>query len=142
MKLEDQVVSLELAKQMKDLGFKQESEWYWDYSDIPTESGDPWVLMRDDQLGESHWELTDGIDTFSTYTVAELKEMLPDLYNTCRVQCDYVGEGSRYFKGKWLSYSTEMGQKVFLFKGKHEADARAKMLIYLAENNLINPKEL
>ena len=29
MALEQQVVSLELAKEMKELGFKQDSLWWW-----------------------------------------------------------------------------------------------------------------
>ena len=34
MKLEDQVVSLELAKKLKELGVKQESLFYWGYYQV------------------------------------------------------------------------------------------------------------
>jgi hypothetical protein len=59
--LEKQVVSLDLAKRLKELGVKQESVWYW--------FRDRLILGR----GEGG-----NMQTFtSAFTVAELGEMLP-----------------------------------------------------------------
>ena len=71
MKIENQVVSLELAKQLKELGFKQDScfEWIW-------QDGGQAYKLRPERKG---FNLIDGKqnDCYSAYTVAELGEMLP-----------------------------------------------------------------
>lgn len=110
MKLENQVVSLDLAKRLKELGVKQESYFYWlqnweenDWSGIGK-----WVVApssRDDRI--------------SAFTVAELGEKLqPYLNRDIWVQSDI---------GEVLKESVLM---------KDEANNRAKMLIYLLENKL------
>lgn len=111
MKLEDQVCSLELAKQLKELGVKQESIWYWHkYQD------------RD-------WEATLAESDLSAFTVAELGEMLPEFVGSWREHDNF-----------WHCDNSELGEnrRVWLtFNADTEADARAKMLIYLIENKLI-----
>jgi hypothetical protein len=71
--LEKQVVSLELAKRLKELGVKQESLFFW-------------MSIKDDD-GKDCWAVKYGpLETFygipvdeniSAFTVAELGEMLP-----------------------------------------------------------------
>lgn len=63
MKLEDQVVSLELAKRLKELEVMQESLFFW---------CDNWVHSQD-----SVYHSPTSSETFSAFTVAELGEMLP-----------------------------------------------------------------
>ena len=113
MKLEDQVCSLELAKRLKALGVKQESAFYF-YGDGSVQFGKA--------MG---W-------TCSAFTVAELGEMLPVGYpflTSFRLPKDYgVGD----MNGKW---TMTRGGKVEVLADT-EAEARAKMLIYLIENGL------
>jgi len=120
MKLENQVVSLELAKQLKELGFEQESLFYY----VTYESGiqlETHKFCCDCSCPEKMNE-----PNYPAYTVAELGEMLPDKY-----------------------YSKKLKNKFTMFKGLDfventfsdtEADARARMIIYLKENNLLNKK--
>lgn len=132
MKLEDQVVSLELAKRMKELGFEQESYFRW--ANINAKDGVVWDLYVhpsiDNRPHPDLWKF--GI---SAYTVAELGEMLP-----CNA-----------FSGKIKTTETTDpdSKELICFEcwnngfggGRYyedtEADARAKMLIYLKENNLL-----
>ena len=109
MKLEQQVVSLELAQKLKSLGVKQESAFYW-HGGLQF----PYLVQR-----------KNGSDTISAFTVAELGELLP-----VNVQLPFKKEGLAQEYWYWSSE-----------KGRHrentEADARAKCLVYLLENNLI-----
>ena len=124
MTLEQQVCSLELAKKLKDLGVKQESYFrHVRLSDKPDLTEDWYILDR---------KPTDYIEIVSAFTVAELGEMLPDNFHT-------------YRKGGDKQYWCGMDIKLYYIKDSDwwnheeaptEADARAKMLIYLLENNL------
>ena len=111
MKLEKQVCSLELAKKLKELGVKQESLWFYNSKTMK--------LQRGFSAHTSNKGMTWSI---SAFTVAELGEMLPSGYYSIR-------EGSVW--ECWLRNGT---QKV---EASTEADARAKMLIYLLENKLM-----
>ena len=112
MKLENQVVSLELAKKMKSLGFEQESTWYWCQDQI-----DGWERPFLLQGHGMHKEY------YSAYTVAELGEMLPDWFYSEKNQ------------GSWLGLHAISPCK--LYKADTEANVRTKILIHLKENNLI-----
>ena len=73
MKLENQVVSLELEKKMKELGFKQESIWFW--QEYKSGGGCIYLLPKKEVKG--FIGKTEVCDYYSAYTVAELGEMLP-----------------------------------------------------------------
>ena len=112
MKLEDQVVSLELSKKLKELGVKQDSYFSWAERDTI----DGWLVELSDELDSED-------ECYSAFTVAELGEMLK------KVDLDY-----------WYSYpdfrlklpeSTTSNTR-----SEKEADARAEMIIYLIENKL------
>lgn len=135
MKLEDQVVSLELAKKLKELGFKQISLWWWSINRGASNPQDPayghydeWELIVDKGLNGG-WH-----DAFiSAYSVAELGEMLPsqageDLF--IRFGKDMIGS-------RWdVLYQTTEGDLKLETYDLNEANARAKMLIYLKEHNV------
>jgi len=129
MKLEDQVVSLELAKKLKELGVKQESLFYWNTRHI-------WVSYYK-HIKKAPVDFGDEI--ISAYTVAELGEMLPSDVTVIETdeKCHFLAiETTGYGKlKKWyLSY----GDRQYLeHEADTEADARASMLIYLLENKLI-----
>lgn len=121
MKLEDQVCSLELAKRLKELGVKQESLCHW-YQGV----GGEWYLgdtaeMMNNAVEISHMTAPQ-FNSASAFTVAELGEMLPR------------GFASHKYGNNWYSLSRNKKRDT---EATTEADARAKMLIYLLENKLI-----
>lgn len=124
MKLEQQVVSLELAQKLKELGVKQEGLFYHfvDTHDLAEVSGIAYSFK--DMFAIE-------VDTvprkkYSAFTVAELGEMLKDK------------KLPHYENGKWIwgAFGEATRKDWYIIEGT-EADARAKMLIYLIENKLI-----
>lgn len=74
MNIEEQVVNLELSKELKELGFKQESIFYWyyckpDHEEEYHEEECAWKIFYSD----------DGLmsDKLSAFTASELMELLP-----------------------------------------------------------------
>lgn len=124
MRLEDQVCSLELAKKLKELGVKQESYAYYIYSDGDLILSLDFIIGIDDQC--------------SAFTVAELGQMLPDeLQSTSASGSDKSIHYSKYEEAYYVGIGHENGQIIPVFYDENEADARAKILIYLIENKLI-----
>ncbi len=129
MKLENQVVNLELAQKMKEIGFKQESYFHW-Y--IPVFNGD--MIFKFARPDTSKIE-PDDVKWCSAYTVAELGELLGEHFH--RQEFWNQGKGK-----KWMVEGGEKKSINYEYETKRmfadtEADARAKMLIYLVENKLI-----
>lgn len=120
MKLENQVVSLELAKRLKELGVKQESVCYWrEYEFQGKRFLDVDFEM---QFRKAHKVF----QSIAAFTVAELGELCPEvIWNTVK------NAGNESVKAIIFNG--------VLFKADTEANARAKMLVYLLENNLITP---
>lgn len=136
MELKYQVCSLPLARRLREMGVMNERPFEW---------------RRYESLGLwSEWELSldnDGVvadDTAPAFTVSELGALLPDELwdeedggwdNLCSYPngshwcCAY-----RRYYGDDGTWST-----TFVEKAKTEADARAKMLVYLIENGLVKP---
>jgi hypothetical protein len=137
MKLEDQVVSLELAKKLKELGVKQDGHFFWaEFRNDSASLGDNMnivhtQLLRIDQVAEyQDYDHIEDLDITVALTVAELGEMLPVAINGTGV---FMG-GSR-----WCGYyksNSEWNQGIE-FKAQTEADARAKMLIHLIEKGIV-----
>lgn len=126
MKLEQQVVSLELAKKLKELGVKQESYFHW------RELEDATFLVSDCDCSSP-----DG-DDIAAFTVAELGEMLPSIIIDFELKYRLKIEKTDIWEIIYEEVTNE-NEKGFLLVAddQTEADARAKMLIYLIENNLI-----
>lgn len=127
MKLESQVCNLELSKRLKELGVEQESLFVWTTA---------FMMDREHQR-----VFVEYIDTFldrsikgeqiicSAFTAAELGTLLPDGVMD-----------KRKFDGRWYSYMENpnvLGQASIGEDSESEADARAKMLIYLLEKGLV-----
>lgn len=116
MKLESQVVSLELAKRLKELGVKQDAHYAWHVYGGNTELLINFIA-----------DCCPSDETFSAFTVGELGEMLPDNFRSMKL-------GKGWFCRLYLGPTLSSGDGV---TGETEADARGKMLIYLIENGLI-----
>lgn len=133
MTLEQQVVSLELAKKLKELGVKQQSyfSWYWiGLSDLK------YAVATAEDVKHP---------TAAAFTVAELGEMLP-----LRIDARSKKDGRKrisYFLeyesgGLVARYAHHLDIRQILCEASlnTEADARAKMLIYLIEHDFLIPK--
>jgi hypothetical protein len=122
MTLEQQVVSLELSKRLRELGVKQESLFYW-VKHRQTAWPDPqlWFTGQIHEWNNKQPEAFKIDILYSAFTVAELGDMLPDRFRTDKRNGQY-----------WASCEELLKPVV----ADTEADARAKLLIYLIENNL------
>jgi hypothetical protein len=132
MKLENQVCSSELSQILEKLGVKQKSLFYWVYEHFEKEK---WELVFADDFVS--------INPFvSAFTVAELGEMLP--------QYIYKNEDGYFlemYKHREEGFQIRYKTSESIFENKdcviactcevNEADARAKMLCFLLENNLM-----
>jgi len=131
MKIEDQVVSLELAKKLKEKGFKQDGLWYHVNGRISTLSQDDFVDLSDSTLngygcGCCGWD--ESFEEFcSAPTVAEMLESLSLEYLDFHKQGLYTVD---YFIPNTLEVDYECCDK-------KPADALAKMWLYLKEKGLI-----
>ena len=125
MTIEKQVSNLELSKRLKEFGVKQESLFWWVDTDAGYElcirTNGKFTIIRD---GYS-WEQEISHSDVSAFTGAELVEMLP--------------YGSTFRRGTKGYTSTCLQMTGTILPQQTEADARAKMIIYLLENNLLAP---
>jgi hypothetical protein len=130
MRLEEQVVSLELAKRLKELGVRQESVLYWC-------DQDPWTL----RMWNEHPVNTPMKPRVcvAAFTVAELGEMLPaEIGDASLGLYKATGDEPFYKAGTWeISCSPSQERSIALAYINTEAGARAKLLIHLLEKELI-----
>lgn len=165
MKLEDQVTSLEISKKLKELGVKQESEFYWVVT-LTTEYHLSWYPN-----GELPKALQQRNDCYSAFTVAELGVLLPayipramerrgtdgctrfgdmytkfhkaptDLFHTwfdpLKSSHNHSQEGKL---SELIAIDFKNLEKLQFTGYKKEADSRANALIYLLENKIIEHK--
>jgi len=114
---------------MKELGFPQDSLFYWQYSDSPLPDSERWQIKLKREISGEDWEMYDG-EIFSAYTCSELGDMLKE----------YSENMPHYVRGQecWAKAVDKGENNDFEFvESDTEVDCRAKMLIYLKEHNLI-----
>ena len=127
--MEKHVVNLELSKKLKELGVKQESEFYWIIGE------DNGLIYNKNLNGECS-----GIA--SAFLSSELGELFP---GRLRLEdADYwfrtaKSKDGDYFDVRYHRFSNiNMHEKVLHWEqSETEANARAKMLIHLIETKLI-----
>lgn len=130
MNLEKHVTSLELSQRLKSLGVPQESAFYWTRK---------WNGFAGGYDGESRGrvlvyqdvEPTKDAEPISAFLASELGEMLllKDKHLITR-----LGSGGWYVEIHEL--------EPFVLECVTEADARAKLLIHLIEQKIVDPKTL
>lgn len=164
MELTKQVVSLELAKKLKSLGVKQESLFVWLFrnyklSNPPQENWDVELRQRYYKVGEQYSaftvaELGEMLDVggydkgFSVaFTQFELSGDNVFIEGKGLMQSYKSGRSTRE-KPEYICYFNNWGRKIkkengsdfdydVEFSAETEADARAKMLVFLIENKLV-----
>jgi len=131
MKLEKQACSLELAKKLDKLDIDRDgyAGFYW----CEWASNEPtleFVKGRNDFVFH-----TGGcLERYIAFTSSELGEMIPGNFSGC-----YTKMQKGFMGNRWYCTLETMDKHEFKkqFEAKTEADARAKMLIYLIENDLL-----
>lgn len=127
MKLEDQVANLELSMKLKKLGVPQKSIFY--YMNHATNPSWKNCVRYPDGSDPRYWDFENKL---SAFTVAELGEMLPNPLE--------LGDYKHFFISQKVGAYWEVGSEKlnFSFEDKKEANARAKMLIHLIEQKVID----
>ena len=138
MKIKNQVVGLELARQLKKLGVKQDSLYYW-HSCLYTDSKRHHNYLNNlnkvpDYPNPSAIQSE---EIYSAFTVSELGELLPDAVATYRYET-YDDDRDIWACIKYVEGNHEKYE--YVVHTKTEANVRAKMLIYLLENKIRNLK--
>lgn len=118
MTIEQQVCTVGLGKKLNELGVKQESYFWWFAKNVKEPRRSKTVV---ESCTKRRFSQRQGERKIFRFTVAELGEMLPE-------RCRYWRSGLRGQKEQ-----KQMGTQT----ADTEADARAKMLIYLIENQLV-----
>lgn len=127
MTIENQLVNLELSIKLAELGVKGESyfvwRWFWNHHE-----------EQDIHISTNHLVYSVGDEGYykviPAYSVAELGTLLPEIITYGK---DYNGFYAIIIVGEWK----EGNSGKYVEHAETEADVRAKMLIYLKENNLI-----
>lgn len=122
---QSQCTNLELSKKLKELGYPQESLFYWVYGKLSKTYN---IYSEKNMLGL--YSALGYTEIFAAPTVAELGRYMP---------ISYLGDlvslmPYKTIGGKWR---VDLDDEGMLCSEDTEADARAKMLIYLLENKLI-----
>lgn len=121
MKLENQIIKLGLARQLKMLGVKQDSLWY---------------INANGKIFNKEYPTK--IEIYSAFTVAELGEMLPDNVGNCYLEITTFNDSG--MRIQWQVVYKEIDKLLETLcqsTAKTEADARAKMLIKMIEEKII-----
>lgn len=117
MKLEDQVCSLEYSRKLKELGVEQESIFRW--QDV---IGWSVTGLKKEYIEKNNTNP----ENYSAFTVSELGEMLPEMCGTVRIGNEWEGLCD---KGSLIKGLDSVASNT-------EADARAKIIIYLLEKGI------
>ncbi len=133
MKIEDQVVSLELATRLKELNVKQDSYFYWYYYNRTD-----WKVEPHGQLPSFAFPCDE--NCISAFTASELGKMLPKYIKAETLLPEPNDKIAKFYlcydENGYPSYDFYENEISPGYKKENEANARAKMLIYLIENDL------
>ena len=149
--MENHVIDIELSKKLKELGVKQDSEFYWMKfkKDIPLYDRNG----RDEDVISMLPITKDRIAECSAFMVTELIEMLPlnasmkEISQATEIPISPEQDSSHLLKINFQSNINNDKRTYLVFVGGWKyfesntlIDALAKALIYLIENNIWKPK--
>jgi hypothetical protein len=143
MKFENQVTCLELSKRLQELGVKQKSLFYWASFRNESSPKEQWpnvynvIIYCEEKINYKERSYLKDKKFYSAFTVAELGEILRkfDIENDKHLEIDYYNTYDFY--NIVVKPTKAIDFEAHYEKSSTEANARAKMLIYLLENDLI-----
>lgn len=120
--MEKYVVSLEIAKELKEIGIDQKSEFYWACSEENYGKPLRYVLITKIMENKHHeYYNANKYFLYSAFTVGELGELLPD-------DCYTYRHGLKPDRRFW--FCSIRGTQLMV-SADTEANTRAQLLIYL-----------
>ena len=130
----EQVVSLELSKQLKELDVPQDGLFYYDGGTLVAKTTLGFTTFGCEGAGgEPNWYEADEAEELTfAFTVAELRKIMK--------QNDVYSGYSEEDVG-WYCQSS-IHNKFDITEEDNEAEARAKLLIYIIQNNLIDVRKI
>jgi hypothetical protein len=129
MELSEQVVSLDLAKRLKELGVKQHSLFYF----VKRNNKNRYSIAY---LSKSFIDYNNEFDDIcSAYTTTELGELLPAMINSTPLE---ILKGLKFGDIQPLYCVRYYNADLIGEPDKSMANAMAKMLIHLIENKLMD----
>lgn len=141
MNLEQQCVSLELARKLKSLNYPQKGLWFWAVEMSKGKETDKWSICRGEHLLPEHPKCV-------APTVSELGEWLPVVwgelllgnpgYSLIQIYKNMGDDGVIMWEVIYVKEGNEFAKQV---QDKKLADALVKMLIWLVENGHLDFKE-
>lgn len=142
MNLEQLCTSLELSKRLKELGVKQESIFYHVYSIRHKKT---YIVLEKDYLYYDKSE--DRLDMVcSAFTSGELGILMPEnignLIYISGKDKDYFVCHYHYFLANQFMPNEKNELGWYGIIDKNEANSKAKLLIYIIENNLVKIEDI
>lgn len=131
MKLIHQVCTFEQAEQLKALGVRQQSIFYWN-----NYTGKMAITFRADQPYTKLWP-----DVFSAYTSSELGLMLPRFFTTSRTQAGNLQTKEEY-PDPFVCLLPDDKHVYGISMMPTEAIAKADMVIYLINEGHLSVTEI
>lgn len=141
MQIENQVISLELAKRLCELGVKQESLFYW-IKPIDEWQITPVISEKDRQYFMHSVVDILSMDFYSAFTVSELLELLPANFKITNDEADYTYsyqltiskcDESEHPYCVWYYSNKDHNSEGWQQENDTLPNCLAKMLIYLIE---------
>ena len=126
--IEKQVSSLELSKKLNALGVTEKSYWCWKKMKSNKARDDYFLSSWDMEKRDLH-----------AYTVAELGLLLPQYVESYRIATDQFA--SKFYELKEDKKGNPIHGEPIIETSNTEADARAKLLIWLIENKMLEAKK-
>jgi hypothetical protein len=133
--IEKQVCTLETAKRMAELGFRNKSMFKWVKYDIRND----FVVWYDPDIKGATMETMGGVieEQYRAYTAGEAGIFLQARYQP--FSSSFASSSVPIFtEGEYCWYQN--GE--IIISAETEAEARCLMLIYLAEKKIIDPKNI
>jgi hypothetical protein len=145
--IDNHVTSLETSKRLKELGVPQESVFGWR---MKHSEPDRWIIWTSGTT-----ETFVGDESASAFLASELGEMLPlefwrkgrrfefatNVGRSNDHSCNKTWGCGYYHEGR-TPYGLDETDLETQAEADTEADARAKLLIYLIEQGIVDPKKL
>jgi hypothetical protein len=144
MNMNEQVISLELAKKLKELNIEQDSYFFWcKTAPILTSSGTDKAPEWKELHLFDEWtrKKIDYYESYSAFSCSELGVMLPKYIKKNDFEYYYSQVPSKHCNEWVIFYGNSF---TFLenceVEDVSEAECKAKMLVYLIENGLMELK--